>query len=219
MSQRCLIVLFWVSVCLIFANSPFLYAQDDELENLLQNPGFEAEIGNAPWTLWVEGQAAGAGAMLSVVDDEIHTGEQSLLLDIFNKGNGQRVELHQNPIEVVKGQQLTYAFWAKTEPGGLVEGAMRMNHRADPWTTYGSGNVKIIDEWQEFWITANIPSDDLIAGIYIELKDSAEAMVWFDHFRLYDGEYFEEDEEGNPKISVEPNGRLLSTWAGVKSVF
>jgi hypothetical protein len=203
---------------LIFASIHFALAQDDEeFENLLQNPDFE-NMGQAPWSMWVEGQDAGAGAMMQVTDDESYTGDHSLLIDIFSKGNGQRVELHQNPIVVEKGQQLTYAFWAKTEEGGLVEGRMIMNHRADPWTSYGSKNIKITEEWQEFYVAANIPADDPIAGIYVELKDSAEVMVWFDHFRLYEGEYFEEEEGGGPKIAVEPNGRLLYTWSAIKSI-
>lgn len=217
MTRKFLLILLVVGF-MVFASTHFALAQDDEeFENLLQNPDFE-NIGQAPWSMWVEGQGAGAAAQLTITDEESHTGDQSLLIDIFSTGNGQRVELHQNPIVVWEDQQLTYAFWAKTEEGGLVEGRMIMNHRAAPWTSYGSANVKITDEWQEFHVAANIPADDPIAGIYIELKDSAEVMVWFDHFRLYEGEYFEEEEGGGPKIAVEPNGRLLSTWSAIKSV-
>lgn len=216
MTRRCLVVLFLASVCLIFANAYSVQAQDEEFENLLQNPDFENNT-DAPWTMWVEG--GGVAATKSIDNKESHTGDQSLFIDIATTGAGERVELHQRNLVVEAGQQMTYAFWAKTEPGGIVEGRMVMNHRADPWTSYGSANIKITDEWQEFHTPINVTADDAIAGIYIELRDSAKVMVWFDHFRLYEGEYFEEDEEGNIKIAVDPGGKLASTWASIKSEF
>jgi hypothetical protein len=215
MFRKCFLSLLFVYICLVLSVCP-AQAQDEEFENLLQNPDFE-NAGDAPWTIWVEGAGAGAAAVKSVDKGESYTGKQSLLLEIIGKGNGQRVELHQNPIVVDKGQQLTYAFWAKTEKDTVVEGRMIMNHRADPWTSYGSANIKITDEWQEFWTSANITVDDPIAGIYIELRDTAKVPIWFDHFRLYEGEYFEEEEEGEPKIAVESNGKLIAKWADIKS--
>lgn len=59
-------------------------------------------------------------------------------------------------------------------------------------------------------------ADDNNVGIYVELRDT-EGLVWFDHFRLYEGEYVEEELEGILKIAVEPRSKLLSTWAGIKS--
>jgi hypothetical protein len=47
----------------------------------------------------------------------------------------------QNPIVLGKCQYLTYAFWVKTEPDTLVEARMVMNHRQEPWTSYGSENI------------------------------------------------------------------------------
>jgi hypothetical protein len=40
--------------------------------------------------------------------------------------------------------------------------------------------------------------------------------VWFDHFRVYQGEYVPE-ELGQPKISVTPMGRLATAWGQIKS--
>ena len=214
MTKKCFCLWLLVSFCFVFTGVHWTQA-DDEFENMLRNADFEDGV-DAPWTMWVEG--GGVVATKSLDKGESHTGKRSLLIDVSSTGNGQRVELHQNPIVVEQGQQLTYAFWAKTEEDAVVEGVMIMNHRQDPWTSYGSKSIKITDEWQEFWVAANIPSDDPIAGIYVELRDSAKIRVWFDHFRLYEGEYFEEDEEGGRiEQAVDPRSKVASRWAAVKS--
>jgi len=204
-----------VSICLVFAGIHIAQAEE-EVENLLENPDFE-DFGNAPWTMWVEDQG-NAMAFMNIDEKESLTGEQSLRIDITMKGGGMRVELHQNPIFVEKGLKLTYAFWAKVEKDDVREARMIMNHRNPPWTAYGSKAIKITDEWTEFWVACNIPVDDPIAGIYVELRDTV-GKIWFDRFRLYEGEYFEEDFEEKPDdMAVEPHGKLVSTWAGLKAV-
>ena len=149
-------------------------------------------------------------------EEEVLTGDQSLLIDIDQKGGGQRVELHQDPFVLKKGQQLTYAFWAKLEEGEVRTAKMVANHRADPWTTYASKPINMTEEWTEFWVLVDVTEDDNNVGIYVELRDT-EGFVWFDRFRLYEGEYVEEELEGVGKISVEPRGKLISKWAGIKS--
>lgn len=199
---------FFVLFCLV---SISVYAQK-EIENILQNPDFE-NIGNAPWTMWVEDK--NAVAQMIVDKKEVFEGKQSLLIDITKKGGGMRVELHQNPLILKKGQKLTYAFWAKTEKDSIRPAKMIVNHRADPWTTYLFKEITIVDEWKEFWGTFTMPADDNIAGVYVELRDTV-GRTWFDHFRLYEGDYFEED-FGQKEKAVEPNKKLISTWSKVKS--
>jgi len=204
-------LLFFVSLC--FAISGICVAQDDEFENLVQNGDFE-NFDQAPWTMWVED--ANARAVMIIDDEESLTGDQSMLIDIDQKGGRMRVELHQNPFVLKNGQQLTYAFWAKVEEADVRPARMAVNHRADPWTTYGSKNFTITEEWTEFWTPVNMTADDNNVGIYVELTDST-GLTWLDRFRLYEGEYVEEDLEGIEKIAVEPRSKLISTWAGIKS--
>ena len=213
MIRRYLSLLSFVAICFAFAG--YCWAEE-EIENLLQNADFEA-FNNAPWTMWVEDQG-NTMAMMIISDEEFLSGEQSMLIDISKKGSGKRVELHQNPLVLKKGQKLTYAFWAKTEEGELRTAKMRCNRRADPWTTYGQKlDCKITDEWTEFWVTFTMPADDNIAGIYVELIDT-EGLVWLDHFRLYEGDYIEEDFEGKPDMSVKPYSKMISMWAAIKAV-
>lgn len=200
-------MIVFVFVCIVSISA---YAQK-KIENILQNPDFE-NVGNAPWTMWVEDQSA--VAQMIVDKKEVFEGKQSLLIDITKKGGGMRVELHQNPLILKKGQKLTYAFWAKTEKDSIRPAKMIVNHRAAPWTSYFFKEITITDEWKEFWGTFTMPADDNIAGVYIELRDTV-GRTWFDHFRLYEGDYFEED-FGQKEKAVEPYGNFISTWARIK---
>ena len=202
-----------VLVCFFLAGAFAAQAQDDEVEDLLQNGDFE-NFNQTPWTMWVED--ASAMAMMIIDDEEVLTGDQSLLIDICQKGGGQRVELHQNPFNLKKGQQLTYAFWAKVEEGEIRPAKMIVNHRADPWTSYAFKEITITDEWTEFWVTANMTADDPMVGIYVELRDT-EGLTWFDRFRFYEGEYIEEELEGMEGKAVKPFSKMSSTWASVKA--
>ena len=47
----------------------------------------------------------------------------------------------------------------------------------------------------------------------IDIKGS----IWFDHFRLYEGDYIEEEFEGKQEKAVEPSIRLTTTWAKIKT--
>lgn len=186
----------------------------DVPENILQNSDFE-NVGNAPWTMWVEDPAA--MAIMSVDKKEHVDGDQSLLIDIKKKGGGKRVELHQNPLNLKKGQTLTYALWAKVPKDDVRNARMIANHRADPWTSYTFKDILIEEDWIEFWSTFTMPDNDNMAGIYIELIDTP-GQVWFDHFRLYEGKYIEEDLGAKKAKAVDSKNKLAYTWGKVKSV-
>lgn len=198
-------------VCLIV--SGVCFAQDEDFPNLVQNFDFEGAT-TAPWTIWVEDPAA--AATLSIDENESFTGDQSLLVDISQKGSGLRVEIHQRYFNLKMGDRLTYAFWAKVKEGEAREARMVCNHRADPWTTYGSANINITDEWKEFHTAVNITVDDELVGIYVKLQDT-EGLTWLDRFRFYEGDYEEEDLTEIPKIAVEPHSKVASTWAAIKT--
>ena len=59
-------------------------------------------------------------------------------------------------------------------------------------------------------------ADDSLVGIYVELHDT-EGLTWFDHFRFYEGDYFEEDLEGVEKQAVDPGDKAAGTWGQIKS--
>jgi len=200
-----------LSLCFVLAISQMALGQ----ANLVQNPGFE-DATNAPWTMWVEGKDAGAAAEMIIDDSESIVGNQSMLINITAAGaDEKRVELHQKPFIATNGDVFTYAVWAKTESGKTRTASLRSNERADPWTTYGSKDIEITDQWTEFWTPVEMTADSVNLGIYVELKDTpAPARVWFDNFRLYLGDYVPED---IGPAAVAPHGKSTSTWAAIKS--
>lgn len=183
-------------------------------DNLVQNNDFE-DRGVLPWTLWVEDAGAGVAANLLVDKKEQIKGNQSLLIEIKKGGkNNKRIELHQRHFVLKKGQKLTYAMWAKAED--VRPAKMIANHRQAPWTSYGSKNITIQKEWEEFWTTVEMTADDNLVGIYVELRDSIKGDVWFDNFRLYEGDYEPDEELGKKNLAVDAQGKLAIAWGQLK---
>jgi hypothetical protein len=199
------------TIAALFGTAALCCARAAEPENLVQNFDFE-DVG-APWNVWVE-DAGNAGVEHDIDDAVAFTGKASYLIDVFNGGNGQRVEWHQNPFIIDAGTTMTFALWLnsdKVRPATLI-----VNHRADPWTTYGRQEIMIMpDEWVEHFVEAEVDADDNLIGIYIELKDT-KGMVWIDRVRFYDGEYAVEEGVGEPQ-AVRARDKLAVAWASVKT--
>lgn len=199
--------LFNTLLIIILLGASLCYAGD--IENLVQNPSFE--FGVAPWTNWGEG---GVPVQVEIDKKEAIKGDWSLVIDIINDGNGDRVELHQKPFNLEAGQELTYAMWAKAED--VRQARMVCNHRADPWTSYGSQDITIQKEWEEFWIPVTIAVNDNVVGIYVELRDGLEGKTWFDNFRFYEGDYVPDEEIGQQEKAVAAIEKLAVRWAKLK---
>jgi len=216
MIRNCFLILVLIGLSFGFVLSCGAQAKA-EIENLVINPDFENPT-DAPWSMWVEDAAAGTVATRSIdKKSDFVTGKQSLLIDITKgAGNMKRVELHQNPFVLKANQKLIYAFWAKVEKDDTRPANMIVNHRAAPWTSYGSKAINITDKWTEFWLEANITANDDKVGIYVELRDSV-GKTWFDHFRFYEGKYFAEDLGNEGKKAVDPKSKMAATWSKIKS--
>lgn len=187
-----------------------LGAWGQEVKNLLSNPGFEEGVGG--WILWVED--ANAGVQREVDKNERVEGRQSLLLDVFRAGGGQRVELHQRPFNLKGGQKLTFAIWAMSQPA-VRNARLICNHREPPWTVYGFKEVLIETTWKEFWVPVQIPADDANGGIYVELRDT-KGKVWFDAARFHEGDYVPDKSLGGGTRPVSPREKTTVRWADLK---
>jgi hypothetical protein len=183
-----------------------------EVENLVLNHDFED--GLTPWTLWVEDAGAGAAAELVIDKKEHIKGKRSMQINIQSAGkNNKRIELHQRHFVLEKGQELTYAFWAKAEDGRPAK--MICNHRAAPWTAYGSKEIMIFEDWEEFYTDVTMTANDAQVGIYVELRDNLKGKVWFDNFRLFEGDYVPDGELGQT-YPVDYRGKLGVAWGQIK---
>ncbi len=59
-------------------------------------------------------------------------------------------------------------------------------------------------------------ANDAQVGIYVELKDNLKGKVWFDNFRLFEGDYVPDPELGKQNFLVDYRGKLGMTWGKIK---
>jgi hypothetical protein len=187
-------------------------AADEEIENLVSNPDFE--LGTEGWT--IGSIADGAGGELSIDKKEDAIVGNTLWAQIHGVGNDAwEPEIHSPAFDVEGGNVYTVSLWAKTEPEATRTIGVKFE-QLDTWVG-PSTTFTLTDEWQEFHFS---PTMDFTSPpqsvIHIQFNFMKED-VWFSHFRVYEGEYVEEDIEGQQKISVTPAGRLAIAWGQIKS--
>ncbi len=185
-------------------------AKDDDFENLLTNPDFET--GTNGWS--ISAQWGG----LSIDDkEESPAGEDYAVMLATINGAGPDAwnpELHSPPFFVDAGEMYTLDFWAKTEEGVVRPLGIKFE-QLETWTG-PSTTTEVTEEWQLFSyspvMTVQSPPNVVIHMAY----NGALEDVWYSHFRVYEGEFVEE-ELGGPKIAVSPKGRLATAWGQIKS--
>jgi hypothetical protein len=186
-------------------------AKDDEIENLLSNPDFEKGLNG--WSIGAEG-------VLSLVEKgdkppglEDYNG---MLATINAVGADAWVpEIHSPAFDVEMGEQYTVDFWAKTEPECVRELGIKFE-QLDTWTGPAT-TINLTDEWQHFVYSPVMTMDSPPqVVIHIQFNFMLED-VWFMHFRVYQGEYVEEDLEGLPPRAVTSRDKLATAWGSIKS--
>jgi len=182
-------------------------AIDDEIENLLTNPDFES--GTSGWTIGAEGQ-------LSIDNkEESPTGHLVLMVTINAVGADDWVpEVHSPSFDVDSGEQYTVDFWAKTEPEVTRTIGVKFE-QLDTWVGPAT-TITLTDEWQLFTYSPTMTMDSPPqVVIHIQFNKQLED-VWFSHFRVYEGEYVEEDIEGQRRIAVTPMDRMATAWGKIR---
>lgn len=176
-----------------------------EIQNLVSNPDFEN--GTTGWSL-------GLGNPFGVDKKEKFPVGNVVLAEIINVGaNDWEPEIHSPSFSVENGKMYTCSFWAKADairPIGVKF------EQLDTWVgPFQSFNItdKELTEYY-FSPTMTMGSPPLVV-IHIQF-DRVKGKVWFAHFRVYEGKYVEDDLVAKPKIAVDPNGSLATTWGRIK---
>lgn len=212
-SRVSIIGILCLSGLLLIVLSKGVATAGDDIENMVANPDFEE--GTTGWTIGC--LADGAAGLLSTEKVKPAVGGamgDCLYAKIDGVGNdAHEPEIHSPSFEVKNGKVYTVSFWAKTEAG--VERVIGVKfEQLDTWVG-PSEKFTITDEWTEYHfspaMTMGSPPAVVIHIQFDFLKDD----VWFDHFRVYLGEYVAEDI--SPDQAVEPVGKLSATWGDIKS--
>ena len=124
------------------------------------------------------------------------------------------IQLYQQPFTLEKGTTYTYSLWAKSEKPRTVK--MRIIHQGDPWNEYANKQINLSETWKEFFITFKMLVDDASSRAGI-IMGGQKVDVWFDHIRLYEGEFVSDIEGAEPQ-AVDPSDKLTTTWAVLKTL-
>ena len=189
-------------------------AIDDEIENMLTNPDFES--GTAGWTMGSMADGAAGGISIDNKEDSPAGFGQVFFAQIDGVGNDAwEPEIHSPSFDVELGEIYTVSLWAKTEPEVSRTIGVKFE-QLETWTG-PSKTFTITDEWAEYYfspvMTMDSPPQVVIHIQFNNVKDD----VWFAHFRVYEGEYVEEDLEGLQRIAVTPMERMATAWGKIKS--
>ena len=180
-------------------------------ENILNNGDFDHHLQG--WRHWTH-ESANALFQTEAKKAEPIAGKNVAYIKINKVGNALgHIQFYQQPFTLFKGTTYTYSLWAKSEKPRNV--TMRIMHQGVPWNVYSGRSIGLSEEWKEFFITFEMPVDDVNsrAGIIMGLE---KVDVWLDHIRLYEGEYVSDIEGAEPQ-AVEPSDKLATTWATLKS--
>lgn len=179
-------------------------------ENILKNGDFDDHLDQ--WHHWTH-ESATAVFLTEGRKAEPVIGENAAYIRITKAGNALgHIQLYQQPFTLEKGTTYTYSLWAKSEKPRNV--TMRIMHQGAPWTVYAPKSINLSEEWKEFFITFDMPVDDVNSRAGI-IMGTEKVDVWLDHIRLYEGKYVS-DIEGAEPHAVQPTDKLTTTWASLK---
>ncbi len=181
-------------------------------ENILKNGDFDLNLEG--WHHWTH-ETATALFQTEGKKAEPIVGKKVIYVKISKAGNAVwHVQLYQQPFTLEKGTTYTYSLWAKSEVPRTVK--MRILHQGDPWNEYANKQINLSEAWKEFFVTFKMPADDVSSRADI-IMGSQKVDVWFDHIRVYEGEFVSDIEDAEPQ-SVEPTNKLTTTWATLKDL-
>ena len=180
-------------------------------ENILKNGDFDLNLEG--WHHWTHDTATALFQTEGKKAEPI-VGKKVAYVKISKAGNAVwHVQLYQQPFTLEKGTTYTYSLWAKSEvPRTAV---MRILHQGAPWNEYARQTINLSEAWKEFFVTFKMPADDVSSRAGI-IMGAQKVDVWFDHIRVYEGEFVSDIEGAEPQ-SIEPTDKLTTTWASLKN--
>ena len=179
-------------------------------ENILKNGDFDLNLEG--WHHWTHADAAALFQPEGKKAEPV-VGKKVAYVKISKAGGALwHIQLYQQPFTLEKGTTYTYSLWAKSEKPRNV--TIRILHQGAPWNEYARKSIGLTQEWKEFFITFKMPADDVSSRAGI-IMGGQKVDVWFDHIRLYEGEFISDIEGAEPQ-AVDPLNKLTTTWAALR---
>jgi hypothetical protein len=203
----------YMALCL-FAVTLVVTQANADVENLIiENASFENN-----YTGWWQGLTAPAQGAHEIDDEDAVDGEKSARITITAvSGTNWHVGITQNLTNLDAGTQYTADFFAKADIKRIISLELKAAPPL-PYAWIGGGDVNITTDWVEY-SSSFTPSVDYPAGAAAQIcfwVGQVEGQVWIDGVRVYEGPK-QEREEVIPNISVRAEGKLITTWAVIKS--
>ena len=200
----------------VFLPTTLLAQKGDMLaigENRLHNGDFEEDL-IQPWQLEVR-EDMGAAAQVEIDKKTSVSGDHSVKVTVtVPTGTAWHVKLRQDDRCFEKGEKFTVVFWCKAEKPRNVEVSFQLQH--DPWTVFTNRTFPVDTEWKEYSVTFAPTVDNFQDHWFAFHVADSDILIWFDDVRYFWGE--PKDEAGREvEKAVDPEAKLTTTWAQVKS--
>lgn len=200
----------YLSVSMLLVGFATLAYAEKLPENILKNGDFDLSLEG--WHHWTHADAAALFQTEGKKAEPV-VGKKVTYVKISKAGELWHIQFYQQPFTLEKGTTYTYSLWAKSEKPRNI--TMRIIHQGAPWTVYSGKSIRLSEDWKEFFITFEMPADDVSSRAGI-IMGAEKVDVWLDHIRLYEGEYIADIEGAEPQ-AVEPSDKLATTWATLKA--
>jgi len=200
------------------------YAQQDEIENLLDNGGFENGTTN-PWK--VGGgirDNGGIGATLEVVDTlkgtkvpkEPIEGNLCLHVDVPKAGasiSDVQIMVANHPPVYEKGEIYTFSAFITSDDNMQFQLNIGAGSEDSFKPNFKSETFIMTEEWIEYYLTTSPFSKQPVSTRAKFFVGSNKGEFWIDDIKIYKGEYI----PSVPKQAIQPIGKLATTWARIKA--
>ncbi|MFC1714594.1 carbohydrate binding domain-containing protein [Candidatus Poribacteria bacterium] len=197
-----------------------VYAADDEIVNLFDNPGFEEGKGRdlqaiPGWKMYLQNGGTG---LLSIDTEEAIEGDQCVMIEVTGVPAGGTWNVrfdHDRRFPVEDRVTYTMSFWMKGDMGPVTISPSRAEqNEAGEWGNLASKVINPTPEWEEYYLTFQSSEDRLV--MWQLLISNPKQIYWVDYARCYEGEYVEG--EIKPVLrAVSPSGKLATQWGDLKS--
>jgi hypothetical protein len=162
---------------------------DDLSIDLLNNGGFEDGVMD-PWSIY--GPPTGTVVQDTVgadLTEPVIEGTYCLSVELDEPTtNFWDAGLQYPPIVFEKGKKYTLSAFMKAKAGTL-DINFKPELTVDPWTGFGEQMITISDQWDEYYVTTGVFTEDVSpAGITFHIG-SAVGGFWVDNVKFYEGDY------------------------------